>query len=112
MLVSLMATLLDLCGMPVPEDLDGELLTPFLREADRTSAQPVYAQFALRTRNAKAMIRKGIWKYSHYANDTPELYNLRDDAQEMNNLAQSPAHKPRVEALRTELLQWSDPGVV
>ena len=109
---SLMATLLDLCGIPVPEGLDGEPLTPFLREPDRTSTKPVYSQFALRSKNAKAMIRQGIWKYSHYASDTPELYNLRDDPKEMNNLAESAAHRPRIDQLKAELLQWSDPASV
>lgn len=58
------------------------------------------------------MIRKGIWKYSHYVSDTPELYNLRDDPKEMNNLAESAAHRPRVDQLKSELLQWSDPASV
>ena len=84
--VSMMATLLDLCGIPVPEGLDGEALSPFLYDPGKASAKPVFAQFALRTKNARAMIRKGIWKYSHYANDTPELYNLRDDPQEMKEI--------------------------
>ncbi len=110
--VSMMATLLDLCGIPVPEGLDGAPLTPFLYDPGKASAQPVFSQFALRTKNARAMIRKGIWKYSHYANDTPELYNLRDDPQEMNNVAASALHRPRVEALRSELLQWSDPAAM
>ena len=113
--VSLMATLLDLCGIAVPEGLDGAPLTPILSEPDRVQRQPappVFSQFALRTGNARAMIRKGIWKFSHYATDMAELYNLRDDPSEMNNLAESQLHRPRVEALRTELLQWSDPASV
>jgi choline-sulfatase len=110
--VSLMATILDLCGIPVPEGLDGEPLTPFLAEPEKVSTKPVFSQYALRTKNAKALIRKGIWKYSHYTSDTPELYNQRDDPHEMNNVALLPAYKPRMESLRSELLQWSDPAAV
>jgi choline-sulfatase len=110
--VSLMATLLELCGIAVPERLDGAPLTPYLTEPAKISQDPVYAQFALRTKNSRAMIRKGIWKYSHYSGDTPELYNLRDDPDEMNNVALNPAYKPRLEALRADLLRWSDPAAV
>ncbi len=90
---SIMATLLDLCGIPVPEGLDGEPLTPYLQDPQRVTKQtaPVFSQ---------------------YAADTPELYNLRDDPQEMNNLAESRLHKPRVEELKSELLTWSNPAAV
>jgi hypothetical protein len=30
----------------------------------------------------------------------------------MNNVALLPAYKPRMESLRSELLQWSDPAAV
>jgi choline-sulfatase len=108
--VSLMATLLDLCGLPVPSGLDGDSLQPFLREPNRSGTEPVYSQFALKTRNAKAMIRHGDWKYCHYANDTPELYNMRQDPGEMTNLAGDAAHRARMEELRSRLLGWHDPA--
>ena len=45
--VSLMATILDLCGIPVPEGLDGEPLTPLLAEPEKVSTKPVFSQYAL-----------------------------------------------------------------
>jgi len=108
--VSLMATFLDLCGIPIPAGLDGPPLTPLLRDPRHVRPAAVYAQFALRTRNARAMIRDGDWKYCHYAGDTPELYNLRSDPQEMTNLAGDPAHRGRMDELRARLLAWHDPG--
>jgi choline-sulfatase len=90
-LVSLLPTLLDLCGLPIPPGLDEEPLTPFLREPEREAKRPVYSEFALTTKNAKYMIRRGEWKYSFYVNDMPELYNLSADPEEMNNLAFDPA---------------------
>jgi len=108
--VSLMATLLDLCGVPVPSGLDGEPLTPFLRQPGLNPEKPVYAEFALQSKNAKAMIRLGNWKYNHYANDTPELYNLHNDPNEMNNLASGRSHQGKTDELRSQLLGWHDPG--
>lgn len=108
--VSLMATLLELCGIPTPSGLDGESLVPYLREPTRRMAGPVYAQFAVRSKNARAMIRDGDWKYSHYAADTPELYHLRDDPREMNNLAGVARHREKEAELRERLLGWNNPA--
>jgi hypothetical protein len=54
-------------------------------------------------------IRSGEWKYSHYQGDTPELYNLREDLDEMNNLATSPAH--RETAARVMMVHAASPAV-
>ena len=40
-----------------------------------------------------AMIRKGDWKLSQYYDDRCELYNIKDDPHEMNNLYESPEHR-------------------
>lgn len=108
-LTSLLPTLLDLCGISVPGGLDGAPLTPHLREPARPAAGPVYSEFALKTKNARSMMRKGDWKYSYYANDAPELYNLKDDPKEMRNLASEPEHKAKARDLEAELLAWNRP---
>lgn len=107
---ALVATLLDLCGLPVPQGLDEGPLTPFLREPERKATRPVYSEFALRTKAAKYMIRDGDWKYSFYVNDMPELYNLRDDPGEMSNLALEPAHRSRAEDMKAKLFAWHKPS--
>ncbi|MGH9672651.1 MAG: sulfatase family protein [Bryobacteraceae bacterium] len=108
--VSLLPTLLEMCGIDVPSGLGAGSLVPFLRDPARRADGPVYSEFALRTKNARAMIREGNWKYSHYSSDTPELYNLRADPQEMNNLAHDGAHRDRLARLRERLLAWHAPG--
>lgn len=108
--VQLVATILELCGVPVPAGLDGGSLLPHVHEPTVLRDQPVFAEFALRTKNAKAMLRRGDWKYCHYANDTPELYNLRADPDEMNNLAASATHAARRQAMEAELLAWHRPA--
>jgi choline-sulfatase len=108
--VSLFPTLLELCGVPVPVGLDGGSLIPLMREPSRPARGPVFAEYALGTRNARYMICDGDWKYCHYVNDAAELYNLRDDPQEMNNLALEAAHRRRMEGMKQMLFSWHRPA--
>ena len=85
--VSLFATLAELCGLTPPGKLDAGGFVQDLREPSRTRDTAVYSEFALRTPRAKYMIRRGDYKYNHYMNDMPELYNLREDPSETKNLA-------------------------
>lgn len=103
---SIMPTLLELCGISTPAGLDGPSLVPFLREPGRTSQAPVFAEFALQSRNAKYMIRRGDWKYCHYTNDIPELYNLKEDPSEMNNLAGESKLSDKEAEMKQRLFAW------
>ncbi len=107
---SLVATLLELCGMPVPSGLDGPSLYPSLKEPALSNGGPVFAEFALQTKNAKYMIRSGDWKYCHYLNDSAELYNLRNDPTEMANLAHDSAWRGKMDEMRARLFSWHEPA--
>lgn len=107
---SLMSTLLELSGIAGPAGLDGESLAPFVREPTRAQTKPVFSQFAVKSGNAKQMIRLGDWKYMHYLKDTPELYNLRADPQEMNNLAGSAANRDKEQELHARSTEWHRPS--
>lgn len=51
----------------------------------------------------------GDFRFSHYVNDIPELYNLKEDPQEMQNLARMPEHRGKVEEMKTRLFEWYKP---
>ncbi len=55
------------------------------------------------------MIRRGDWKYIHYAGFDPELFNLAEDPEEETDLAARPAHRAVRDALHAELLRVLSP---
>jgi choline-sulfatase len=105
--VSVAATLLELAGVPNPGGLDGESLMRDLREPQQLRDTTIYAEYALKSPRAKGMIRQGDFKYCYYTNDLSELYNLRDDPKEMNNLALR--EKSRAGEMQQRLFSWHKP---
>ena len=109
-LVQVLPTLLDLCGIPMPAGLDGESFVRDLREPARTRDTTVYAEYNLANNRAKEMIRRGEFKYNYYKSDTPELYDLRRDPAEVNNLADTKEYAGKVDEMRSQLFAWHKPA--
>ena len=59
------------------------------------------------------MIRKGRYKYIHYAGGfEPELYDYEVDPEELKNLAADPDYGEALEELRQHLLDMVDPEAI
>lgn len=107
-LVDLLPTLAELCGVTLPQ-LDGESLLPQLRNPQKARSRPVFSEFNLQTPQAKYMIRRGDFKYTFRVNDMQELYDVKQDPSEMDNLALKPEHRSAVDRLKDELFAWYRP---
>jgi len=55
------------------------------------------------------MIRKGDWKFIHYVGFEPELFDLKNDPEELTNLADDPTHANKLTELEAELHKICDP---
>ncbi len=108
-LVQLLATLCEQCKIEVPPGLDGDSLLPLLREPSAPRDTTVYSEFNLHTPNARYMMRRGDWKYCYYVSDIPELYNLRDDPEELRNMAGSAEYREKADELKAQLFAWHRP---
>jgi choline-sulfatase len=110
--VSILSTVAEFCGVEVPSSLDG---TSFAEQVLRPSTHRnrlIFAEYNLRTPHAKYMIRSGDYKYTFWVHDMPELYNLRDDPQEMINLALRHTYKETIAEMREKLFAWYKPPEV
>lgn len=86
-LLDLYPTLSDLAGLPQPSGLEGHSLKPQLKDANTHRKWP-----AITTHNHDNHgIRSEHWRYIKYADGSEELYDMRKDPNEWDNLANDPA---------------------
>ena len=67
---------------------------------------------AVASPNAAYMLRRGKLKYVHYVHDSPQLFNLETDPDEVNNMAGDPIHADVVTKFEAELRSLLDPEAI
>jgi len=101
-------TLLDYAGIPIPTDMQGESMRPLLQKGKapnwRTEIYYHYYELSFGLTRHYG-IYTGRYKLMHFYNpiDAWELYDLKKDKQEMNNLYNDPKYSKRVEELKVRL---------
>lgn len=109
------ATLQDLAAAQTVSQIDGSSLRPLLEENGTFAERPLawhYPHYGNQGGAPSAALREGDWKLIHwYENDRLELYNLRNDLSETNDLAtQEPK---RVQLMLSRLKTWqNDVGAI
>ncbi|MFA7368155.1 MAG: sulfatase [Kiritimatiellales bacterium] len=106
--VDVAPTILSLAGVKIPGQFQGADLSPLLRGEKpdwRKEAffEHTYSETGARTIPKSVGLRTEEWKYARYFSETPayeQLFNLKKDADELRNLAQSPEYKEILETLR------------
>ena len=85
-LLDIFPTLIDVCGLPEKDELDGRSLVPLLRNPTAKWEYPVlstydYSEFSVRSQR---------WRYTRYIDGSEELYDHDHDPDEWKNLANIP----------------------
>ncbi len=108
-LVDVAPTLLEWMGVPVPESLPGQSLVDLAVSPDDPQ-RPVFSEYhAAGAESGAYMIRQGKWKLIYYVGMDPELFDLENDPDELNNLVPGKTHEKIVEQLTSTLRGIVDP---
>jgi len=107
--IDVTATIVDLAGIDVPAGYHGKSLVPIITGDEKTlSRDTVLIEHLWDFPDIPPSegVRTDEWKYMRYVDDPSieELYNLREDPQETNNLAFNPDHEETLAKLRVKLI--------
>jgi arylsulfatase A-like enzyme len=97
-LIDIYPTLIDLCGLPKREGLDGQSLKPLLENPKREWDRPVVITFGYQNH----AIQTERWRYIQYHDGGQELYDHDRDPNEWTNLASVSKYSSR----KSELAKW------
>jgi len=102
-LYDIFPTLSDLCGLPDPEGVDGKDFVPVLMGKEKAVRSSIYTCY----RNTVRAVRTEEWKLIRYPRrNFTQLFNLKSDPLEINNVAALPENKQKVEEMMTLLNEW------
>jgi arylsulfatase A-like enzyme len=108
--IDVTATILDLAGIEIPSGYHGKSLVPIVRgDTEALSRDTVLIEHLWEFDHIPPSegIRTNDWKYLRYVDDPSieEMYDLRADPEETNNLASDPDHQDTLIKLRAEFAQ-------
>ncbi|MFN0165793.1 MAG: sulfatase-like hydrolase/transferase [Bryobacteraceae bacterium] len=95
-------TILDLAGVPIPREIESRSLGPVLRDPQTRHRDAIVFGYA----NLQRGIRDERWKLLEYnvaGKRTTQLFDLKNDPWEMNNLAAAASGQPRIASMRERL---------
>jgi len=114
-LIDVPPTLLEACGIPVPEDMQGRSILPLTR--GRVADWPEEVYIEMHCEHLSRCVRTHRWKYSvRHTEPGPApskdwtfvedcLYDLRADPYELNNLVGFSSHREVADVMRERLVR-------
>lgn len=96
-LIDLYPTFKELCHLPVNNRLDGTSLASILRDPATAGERNVFIPHA--ERESYAVVNMN-WRYIQYKDGSEELYRVKEDPHEWNNLAGDIEYRPIKQALQ------------
>lgn len=108
-LVDLYPTLIELCGLPARDDLDGRSLAPLVRNPQTDWPYPAIITHSPQWHGTNHAIRSEKYHYIHYDDGGEELYDMGRDPNQWTNLADSPSHTEVKERLKKWLPKTNAP---
>ena len=97
--------------MPEDEDLPGRSLWAIANESDRE--RTVFSEYhAVGSQRGSYMLSNGLYKYIYYVGGSPQLFDLKNDPDECNDLSNSPEHGSIILNFERQLRDLLDPEAI
>ncbi|MDP6545831.1 MAG: sulfatase [Phycisphaerae bacterium] len=101
-LVDLYPTLIELCGLPERDGLDGRSIAPLVRNPEKAWPYPALITHSPSWYGANHAVHSERYHYIHYRDGGEELYDNAVDPHGWKNLAGDPKHA----AAKAKLRKW------
>jgi iduronate 2-sulfatase len=102
-LLDLYPTISKLCGLPIPENIQGKDISALL---DNPSLEARESAFSVAPMREGFLLRDHQYAYIQYGEDAAkgiELYDIRDDPKQFKNLARLPEHEDLVNSYKGKM---------
>ncbi|MDA7932621.1 sulfatase [Mariniblastus sp.] len=102
-LLDLYPTVADLCGLKVPQRLQGKNIKSMLSNPEATVRESAFSVAPMRE---GFLLRENKWAYIQYGEDAAngiELYDMDLDPKQYNNLAGDPAHTELIDGFKAKM---------
>ena len=101
-LIDIYPTLVDLCGLPANEKVEGRSLKPLLMDKQ---AEWDFPALTYRKGNSKS-VRDERFRYIEYGDGSAELYDHLSDPNEWTNLAKDPGYAEQMKIMQEKLTHY------
>jgi arylsulfatase A-like enzyme len=107
-MVDLYPTLVELCGLPKPNGLEGRSLVPLLNDPAKEWNYPAFTSWCEDGRTLTGVsIRTEKWRYAEYTLGGGMLLDMENDPHELKNLAPDPQFAKIIEQLSPLVRQYA-----
>ena len=114
-LVDLLPTLLDIAGQEKPElamPIDGRSLWPLAKGKNEDDREAIVEYCAECASHPIFMIRRGDFKYIHCDVDPPQLFNIKEDPEELMDLIGDPKYVAVADGFKKEVQErWDSEAI-
>lgn len=104
-LVDIYPTLVDLCGLPSSDILEGNSLSSLIENPDKAWSQAALSFYG----KGNIAIRNERFRLMQYEDGSLELYDMKKDPNEWNNLAMEKKYEKTIEELKKHIPQNQAP---
>lgn len=102
---SVFPTAAELAGLTVPESVDAPSVVPLIEGKQDAVYDTVFGAY----RHFQRMVRSQDYKLIYYPMiKRTQLFDLKNDPQEMHDLSQEPNQQKRIETMMAQLAKWQE----